>query len=60
MKKIAVIVAHPDDEVLGCGGSIAYFIRKGWSVSILILATGLTSRGIATKQELDLLIFQVV
>lgn len=60
MKKIAVIVAHPDDEVLGCGGSIAYFIRKGWSVSILILATGLTSRGIATKQELDLLKSQAV
>ena len=60
MKKIAVIVAHPDDEVLGCGGSIAYFTRNGWSVSILILATGLTSRGIATKQELDLLKSQAV
>jgi len=44
MKNILVIAAHPDDEVLGCGGTIARLISKGASVSILILANGLTSR----------------
>lgn len=39
-----VIAAHPDDEVLGCGGTIARLAAEGSSVSILILATGLTSR----------------
>lgn len=53
MKTIAVIVAHPDDEVLGCGGSIARFSREGWSVHILIMATGLTSRGTVSQTELS-------
>jgi len=42
---VAAIMAHPDDEVLGCGGSLARLSRSGASVHIFILATGLTSRG---------------
>jgi len=42
--KILVIAAHPDDEVLGCGGTITRFASEGAEVSILILANGLTSR----------------
>ncbi len=41
---ILVIAAHPDDEVLGCGGTIARLSAEGAAVSILILADGLTSR----------------
>jgi LmbE family N-acetylglucosaminyl deacetylase len=41
---VLVIAAHPDDEVLGCGGTIARFAKEGHAVSILILANGLTSR----------------
>lgn len=41
---ILVIAAHPDDEVLGCGGAIARHAEQGDSISILILANGLTSR----------------
>lgn len=43
-KKIGVIAAHPDDEVLGCGASIAEHIKKGDEVYVLILAEGITSR----------------
>ena len=43
-KKVLVVVAHPDDEVLGCGGTIAKHINNGDSVSVLILADGETSR----------------
>lgn len=39
-----VIAAHPDDEVLGCGGTIARLAGEGVAVSIFILANGLTSR----------------
>ena len=41
---VLVIAAHPDDEVLGCGGTIARLAAEGAAVSILILANGLTSR----------------
>ncbi|TYQ25769.1 PIG-L deacetylase family protein [Pseudanabaena sp. UWO310] len=41
---ILVVAAHPDDEVLGCGGAIAKHIQQGDKVHILILAEGVTSR----------------
>ena len=44
MKKILVIAAHPDDEVLGCGGTMARLAREGVEVQVVILANGLTSR----------------
>lgn len=41
---VAVIAAHADDEVLGCGGSIARFISQGRHVHVLILGDGVSSR----------------
>lgn len=41
---VLLIAAHPDDEVLGCGGTIARYAAEGAAVSILILANGLSSR----------------
>jgi len=42
--KFLVIAAHPDDEVLGCGGTIARLSREGHCVYIAILGEGITSR----------------
>ena len=42
--KILVIAAHPDDEVLGCGGTIARMSNEGHNISIAILGEGITSR----------------
>jgi len=39
-----VIAAHPDDEVLGCGGTIARKTASGGEVHVAILGEGLTSR----------------
>ena len=39
-----VIVAHPDDEVLGCGGTIARLTQEGHNAYIAILGEGITSR----------------
>lgn len=44
MKKILIIAAHPDDEVLGCGGSIARFKREGKEIGLLMLTDGEGSR----------------
>ncbi len=48
---IAVIVAHPDDEVLGCGGSIAKWSDAGSEVHVIILAEGATSRDATRNRE---------
>lgn len=44
MKTALVIAAHPDDEVLGCGATIARLTKEGWAVHVLIVAEGSTSR----------------
>jgi LmbE family N-acetylglucosaminyl deacetylase len=41
---VLVVAAHPDDEVLGAGGTIAALARSGHAVHILILGEGATSR----------------
>lgn len=43
-KKILIIVAHPDDEVLGCFGTVARLIKEGYEAYTLILGEGKTSR----------------
>ena len=59
-QKILIISAHPDDEVLGCGGSISKWSKNDHEVHVLIMAEGSTSRDskrdrIAYEQELSLL-----
>jgi len=44
-KNILIVAAHPDDEVLGCGGTIAKLVKDGFEVYALILGEGITSRG---------------
>jgi LmbE family N-acetylglucosaminyl deacetylase len=41
---VLVVAAHPDDEVLGCGGTIARHADSGDRVFVLIVAEGATSR----------------
>lgn len=43
-QSVLVIVAHPDDEVLGCGGTIAKHTNSGDIVNVAILAQGIVSR----------------
>ena len=42
--KILVIAAHPDDEVLGCGGTIAKLKKEGSDIYVYFLAEGVTAR----------------
>ena len=43
-ESILVVAAHPDDEVLGCAGTIARHADAGDQVQVLIVAEGATSR----------------
>lgn len=42
--KILIVAAHPDDEILGCGGTAARLAREKNEVSVAILGEGITSR----------------
>lgn len=45
-RKILIVSAHPDDEILGCGATIARLVKDGWEAYTLILGEGVTSRDI--------------
>lgn len=44
--RVLVVAAHPDDEVLGCGATIARHVDQGDQVSVLILSHGVSSRNL--------------
>ncbi len=41
---VVIFAAHPDDEVLGCGGTIAKLTQQGSRVHVVFLADGESSR----------------
>ena len=55
-KKLAVICAHPDDEVIGCGGTIAFYKKKNYEILSIFFTKGENSRqfknnGLLIKNE---------
>lgn len=59
-KRILIVAAHPDDEVLGCFGTVSRLIKEGYEAYTLILGEGKTSRNTTRdvenkKDEIDLL-----
>ncbi len=51
MNKILIIAAHPDDEVLGCFGTVSKMIKNGDEAYTLILSKGKTSRNEGDKEQ---------
>ena len=43
--RVLAIVAHPDDEILGAGGTLARHAAEGSEVHIAFLADGVGARG---------------
>jgi LmbE family N-acetylglucosaminyl deacetylase len=62
MNQVLVIAAHPDDEVLGAGGTMARLAMNGYAVHVIILGEGATSRNAnredAAPQETKVLAVQ--
>ena len=50
-KNILVVASHPDDEILGCGGSIDKFSKLGYKIYTLILGSGIDSRYLKVHHE---------
>jgi len=50
---VLVVAAHADDEVLGCGGTIARHVAENDSVQLVVLADGVGSRASADTNSLS-------
>ena len=50
-QKILIVAAHPDDEVLGVGGTASRHAKDGDTVETIILSEGITSRNDAGSHE---------
>ena len=51
-RRILVVAAHPDDEVLGCGGTMIKEVAQGSEVYCVILGKGITSRSVFDSTDL--------
>ena len=49
---VLIIAAHPDDEILGCGGTMAKLAGQGHKVYAAVLGEGITSRS-DRRQDAD-------
>jgi LmbE family N-acetylglucosaminyl deacetylase len=52
-KQILVVAAHPDDEVLGCSGTIACHVSDGDKVYVVFMSDGVTSRTGVESNEVE-------
>ncbi len=49
--KILIVAAHPDDEILGCGGTIAK-LKNTNEIQIIFMTNGVSARGKNKKKEI--------
>jgi N-acetylglucosamine malate deacetylase 1 len=52
MKNVMIFAPHPDDDLIGCGGSIARHVKEGSKVTIVYMTSGDAGSLKYTKEEL--------
>jgi LmbE family N-acetylglucosaminyl deacetylase len=52
VKHVLVFAAHPDDDVIGCGGSLAKHVKQGNQVSVCYMTSGDSGSLDYSKEEL--------
>ena len=52
-RTVLIVAAHADDEVLGCGGTIARYVAEGDRVHVVFMADGVGSRAYNDSAELQ-------
>jgi N-acetylglucosamine malate deacetylase 1 len=53
MKRVLVFAAHPDDDIIGCGGSLAKHVKLGNQVSVCYMTSGEAGSLDHSKEELS-------
>jgi len=51
MKNILILAAHPDDETLGCGGTIKRLSEEGNNIRLITFTNGEGARGATDKNR---------
>ncbi len=50
---VMVFAPHPDDDILGCGGTIMHHVQKGHKVTIVYMTSGGAAQWDSTKGKLE-------
>jgi len=53
---VLVLAAHPDDETLGCGSTIARLAREGYDISLLTFTDGISARNSTLSSRTKVLV----
>ena len=51
MNKILVVAAHPDDDILGMGGTLAKYSKQGNEIKVIFMTDGVSSRKIKPESS---------
>ena len=49
--RMLVVVAHPDDETLGAGGTMARYAAEGWEVYAMAMTDGVGARDVSQQAD---------